>query len=67
MPPFQSLPGTSFTVFGAPDSARLGVTTASAQMFFTPNWSFAGQVRRRVRLWLANRRRDGHDPPQVVI
>jgi uncharacterized protein with beta-barrel porin domain len=36
---FQSLPGTSFTVFGAPIPQDSALTTASAQLFFTPNWS----------------------------
>jgi len=36
---FQSLPGTSFTVFGAPIPHDAVLTSASAQLFFTPNWS----------------------------
>ena len=36
---FQSLPGTSFTVFGAPIPHNSALTSAGAQLFFTPNWS----------------------------
>jgi hypothetical protein len=36
---FESLPGTSFTVFGAPIPHDSALTSASAQLFFTPNWS----------------------------
>jgi uncharacterized protein with beta-barrel porin domain len=36
---FGSLPGTSFTVFGAPIPHDSALTSASAQLFFTPNWS----------------------------
>ncbi|WP_426610489.1 autotransporter outer membrane beta-barrel domain-containing protein [Bradyrhizobium sp. McL0616] len=36
---FQSLPGASFTVFGAPIPHDSALTSASAQLFFTPNWS----------------------------
>jgi uncharacterized protein with beta-barrel porin domain len=37
---FASLPGTSFTVFGAPVPHDSALTSAGAQLFFTPNWSF---------------------------
>jgi uncharacterized protein YhjY with autotransporter beta-barrel domain len=37
---FESLPGTSFTVFGAPIPHNSALTSAGAQLFFTPNWSF---------------------------
>ena len=37
---FQSLPGTSFTVFGAPIPQDSALASAGAQFFFTPNWSF---------------------------
>jgi uncharacterized protein with beta-barrel porin domain len=37
---FESLPGTSFTVFGAPIPHDSALASASAQWFFTPNWSF---------------------------
>ena len=36
---FQELPGTSFTVFGAPMPHDSALASASAQLFFTPNWS----------------------------
>jgi uncharacterized protein YhjY with autotransporter beta-barrel domain len=36
---FESLPGTSFTVFGAPIPHDSALTSAGAQLFFTPNWS----------------------------
>jgi outer membrane autotransporter protein len=36
---FESLPGTSFTVFGAPIPHDSALTSAGAQFFFTPNWS----------------------------
>jgi hypothetical protein len=36
---FQALPGSSFTVNGAPIAANSALTTIGAQVFFTPNWS----------------------------
>ena len=36
---FESLPGTSFTVFGAPVPHDSALISAGAQLFFTPNWS----------------------------
>ncbi len=36
---FQSLPGTSFTVNGAPIPQNSALTSAGAQLFFTPNRS----------------------------
>jgi len=36
---FQSLPGASFTVFGAPIPQDSALTSAGAQLFFTPHWS----------------------------
>ena len=36
MPSFESLPGTSFTVFGAPIPHDSALTSASAQLFFAP-------------------------------
>jgi uncharacterized protein with beta-barrel porin domain len=36
---FESLPGTSFTVFGAPIPHDSALTSVSAQLFFRPNWS----------------------------
>jgi hypothetical protein len=37
---FESLPGTSFTVFGAPIPHDSALTGVSAQLFFRQNWSF---------------------------
>jgi uncharacterized protein with beta-barrel porin domain len=37
---FVSLPGTSFTVNGAPIPHDSALTSAGAQVFFTPSWSF---------------------------
>jgi uncharacterized protein with beta-barrel porin domain len=37
---FESLPGSAFTVNGAPLPPNSALTSASAQYFFTPNWSF---------------------------
>jgi uncharacterized protein with beta-barrel porin domain len=34
---FQALPGSSFTVTGAPIANDSALTTAGAQVFFTPN------------------------------
>jgi uncharacterized protein with beta-barrel porin domain len=36
---FQTLPGTNFTVFGAPIPRDSALTTAGAQLFLTPNCS----------------------------
>ncbi len=36
---FESLPGTGFTVNGAPIPKNSALTSAGAQLFFTPNWS----------------------------
>ena len=36
---FESLPGTAFTVTGAPIPRDSALTSAGAQLFFTPNWS----------------------------
>jgi uncharacterized protein with beta-barrel porin domain len=36
---FQALPGTGFTVNGAPIPKDSTLTSAGAQLFFTPNWS----------------------------
>jgi hypothetical protein len=36
---FESLPGTSFTVNGAPIPQNSALTSAGAQLFFTPSWS----------------------------
>jgi uncharacterized protein with beta-barrel porin domain len=36
---FESLPGSSFTVFGTPIPHDSALTSAGAQLFFTPNWS----------------------------
>jgi outer membrane autotransporter protein len=36
---FESLPGASFTVFGAPIPHDSALTTMGAQLFLAPNWS----------------------------
>jgi uncharacterized protein with beta-barrel porin domain len=36
---FESLPGASFTVNGAPMPPNSALTTAGAQLFFSANWS----------------------------
>ena len=36
---FQTLPGTNFTVFGAPIPHDLALTSAGAQLFLSANWS----------------------------
>lgn len=36
---FESLPGATFTVFGAPVPHDSALTSAGAQLFFTSNWS----------------------------
>jgi outer membrane autotransporter protein len=36
---FQSMPGTAFTVNGAPIPQDSALTSAGAEFFFTPNWS----------------------------
>lgn len=36
---FESLPGASFTVNGAPMPANSALTTAGAQLFLSHNWS----------------------------
>jgi uncharacterized protein with beta-barrel porin domain len=40
---FESLPGTGFTVFGAPIPHDSALTSASAQVFFTPRWSLTAK------------------------
>jgi uncharacterized protein with beta-barrel porin domain len=37
---FELLPGTGFTVNGAPILQNSSLTSAGTQLFFTPNWSF---------------------------
>jgi autotransporter-associated beta strand protein len=37
---FETLPGSSFTVDGAPIPHDSALTSAGAQLFLTPNWSF---------------------------
>ncbi len=37
---FESLPGTGFTVNGAPIPHNSALASAGAQLWFTPNWSF---------------------------
>ena len=41
---FDSLPGTSFTVFGAPIPRDSALASAGAQLFFTPRWSFLAKL-----------------------
>ena len=36
---FEALPGSNFTVYGAPIPHDSALTSAGAQMFFAPNWS----------------------------
>jgi uncharacterized protein with beta-barrel porin domain len=36
---FEALPGTGFTVNGAPIPPNSALTSAGAELFFTPNWS----------------------------
>ena len=36
---FQSLPGASFTVNGAPIPHNSALTSAGAELFLSPNWS----------------------------
>jgi autotransporter-associated beta strand protein len=38
-PAFQSLPGASFTVYGAPIPRDSALTTAGAELFFAPRWT----------------------------
>jgi uncharacterized protein with beta-barrel porin domain len=40
---FESLPGTSFTVNGAPIPHDSALTSAGAQLFFAPNWSLTAK------------------------
>ena len=40
---FQALPGSSFTVFGAPIPHDLALTTAGAQWFLTADWSLTAK------------------------
>jgi autotransporter-associated beta strand protein len=40
---FQALPGSAFTVFGAPIPHDSAVTTASAELHFAPNWLFTAK------------------------
>lgn len=39
----QALPGAGFTVFGAPILHDSTLTSAGAQLFFTPSWSLLGK------------------------
>jgi Autotransporter beta-domain len=39
---FETLPGSGFTVFGAPIPHDSALTTAGAQLFLTSNWSLIG-------------------------
>ena len=40
---FELLPGTSFTVNGAAIPHDSALTSAGAQLFFTPNWSLTAK------------------------
>jgi uncharacterized protein with beta-barrel porin domain len=40
---FEALPGAGFTVFGAPIPQNSALTSAGAELFFTPNWSFVAK------------------------
>jgi uncharacterized protein YhjY with autotransporter beta-barrel domain len=40
---FQALPGSSFTVFGAPIPHNSALTTTAAELHFAPNWSFTAK------------------------
>jgi uncharacterized protein with beta-barrel porin domain len=40
---FEGLPGSSFTVFGAPIPHDLTIASAGAQYFLSPNWSVAAK------------------------
>jgi uncharacterized protein with beta-barrel porin domain len=40
---FQALPAASFMVFGAPLPHDSALTSAGAEMFFTPHWSMLGK------------------------
>jgi len=37
---FEALPGSNFTVFGAPIPHDSALTSVSAQLYLTPKWSF---------------------------
>ncbi|MGA8077275.1 MAG: autotransporter domain-containing protein, partial [Xanthobacteraceae bacterium] len=39
---FETLPGSGFTVFGAPIPHNSALTTAGAQLFLSRNWSLIG-------------------------
>ena len=40
---FQALPGAAFTVNGAPVPQNSALTTASAELRFTPRWSLTAK------------------------
>jgi len=40
---FEALPGSSFTVFGAPIPHDSALTSAGAQYFLSPTWSVIGK------------------------
>jgi hypothetical protein len=52
---FQALPGSAFTVLGAPIPPNAALTTASAELHFTPRWSltakFDGEFARSSQLY----------------
>ena len=56
---FESLPGSSsFTVTGAPIPHDSALASASAQLFFTPNWSllakFDGEFASRAQIYASS-------------
>ena len=63
---FQALPGSNFTVNGAAPPQNSALTTASAELHLHAQLDGDGEIRRRVRLRLADLRRNGHDPLHVV-
>ena len=59
---FETLPGASFTVNGAPIPHDSALTSAGAELFLTPRWTLPCQIRRRVCPRLADLRRLRHIP-----
>ena len=59
-PVFETLPGASFTVNGAPIPHDSALTSAGAELFLAAALDTACQVRRRVRLRFADLRRHRH-------
>jgi outer membrane autotransporter protein len=61
---FQSLPGSNFTVNGAPIPHDSALTSVGAELFLAAN--AAGEIRRRIRSRLADLRRHGHAAVHMV-